>query len=121
MCIPKFEDTVVWITVWLTITRTGFKRFYIDTLHCFALGKHVAKSLRWLHDAMADKAAPIVSKRVDDFRERTQPQLGKVHDPWVHNYIYSKAKEKSLIMSQRNSDGNKPYKSLLPIFVFIAE
>ena len=44
-------------------------------------GKHVAKSLRWLHDAMADKAAPIVSKRVDDFRERTQPQLGKVHDP----------------------------------------
>ena len=23
----------------------------------------------------------MVSKRLDDFRERTQPQLGKVHDP----------------------------------------
>ena len=28
-----------------------------------------------------EKASHIVSKRVDDFRERTQPQLGKVHDP----------------------------------------
>lgn len=27
------------------------------------------------------KKAPIVSKRLDDFRERTQPQLGRVHDP----------------------------------------
>ena len=27
------------------------------------------------------KKAHIVSKRLDDFRERTQPQLGKVHDP----------------------------------------
>jgi len=28
-----------------------------------------------------EKGATIVSKRVDDFRERSQPQLGKVHDP----------------------------------------
>ena len=28
-----------------------------------------------------EKATKIVSKRVDDFRERTQPQLGQVHDP----------------------------------------
>ena len=28
-----------------------------------------------------EKTTKIVSKRVDDFRERTQPQLGKVHDP----------------------------------------
>ena len=27
------------------------------------------------------KKAPIVSKCLDDFRERTQPQLGQVHDP----------------------------------------
>ena len=29
------------------------------------------------------KSAPIVSQRVDSFRERTQPQIGKVHDPIV--------------------------------------
>ena len=27
------------------------------------------------------KKAHVASKRLDDFRERTQPQLGKVHDP----------------------------------------
>ena len=27
------------------------------------------------------KKAHVVSKRLDDFRERIQPQLGKVHDP----------------------------------------
>ena len=29
----------------------------------------------------SDKAAQIVSKRVDDFRERNIPQVGVVHDP----------------------------------------
>ena len=29
----------------------------------------------------SEKSSHIVSKRVDDLRERTQPQLGKVHDP----------------------------------------
>ncbi|XP_013406172.1 EF-hand domain-containing family member B-like [Lingula anatina] len=39
------------------------------------------KSLKWLHELQSEKAAKIVSKRVDDFRERTEPQLGQVHDP----------------------------------------
>jgi hypothetical protein len=29
----------------------------------------------------SEKAAHIVSKRLEEFRERTQPELGKVHDP----------------------------------------
>jgi len=44
-------------------------------------GKEVKKTLRWLHQTQTEKASQVVSKRVDDFRERTQPQLGKVHDP----------------------------------------
>ncbi len=31
--------------------------------------------------SLSAKKAPVISKRLDDFRERTQPQLGKVHDP----------------------------------------
>jgi len=44
-------------------------------------GIHVRKTLKWLHETQSAKAAQIVSKRVDAFRERTQPQLGRVHDP----------------------------------------
>lgn len=44
-------------------------------------GRLVRKTLQWLHDARCEKVTPIVAKRVDDFRERTQPQLGQVHDP----------------------------------------
>ena len=44
-------------------------------------GKQVKRTLHWIHDERCEKAAPIISKRVDDFRERTQPQLGQVHDP----------------------------------------
>ena len=55
-------------------------RFGIPTPHDNA-GKEVKKTMYWLTDARSERAAPIVSKRVDDFRERTQPQLGKVHDP----------------------------------------
>ncbi|XP_070570083.1 EF-hand domain-containing family member B-like [Ptychodera flava] len=55
-------------------------RFGVPTPHDND-GRHVKKTLKWLHDAQAEKAAKIVSKRVDDFRERTQPQLGQVHDP----------------------------------------
>jgi hypothetical protein len=29
----------------------------------------------------SEKAAHIVPRRLEEFRERTQPQLGKVHDP----------------------------------------
>ncbi|XP_077997743.1 EF-hand domain-containing family member B-like [Glandiceps talaboti] len=44
-------------------------------------GRHVKKTLKWLHDEQSRKTTKIISKRVDDFRERTQPQLGQVHDP----------------------------------------
>jgi hypothetical protein len=44
-------------------------------------GKQVRTALHWLTDSRAEKATPVVSKRLDDFRERTQPQLGMVHDP----------------------------------------
>jgi hypothetical protein len=44
-------------------------------------GRNVQKTMKWLHDVNAEKHTPIVSKRADDFRERTQPQLGTVHDP----------------------------------------
>jgi len=50
-------------------------------------GRHVRCTLKWVHDAKSESATPIVSKRVDEFRERTQPQLGKVHDPYVKYYI----------------------------------
>ena len=30
---------------------------------------------------LSAKAAPIVAKRIDNFRERTQAQVGQVHDP----------------------------------------
>lgn len=44
-------------------------------------GSGVKSALHWLHLARSEKAAQLVSKRVDEFRERNQPQLGKVHDP----------------------------------------
>ena len=44
-------------------------------------GRHVRNTLKWVHSAKSEAATPIVSKRVDEFRERNQPQLGKVHDP----------------------------------------
>ena len=44
-------------------------------------GRHVRSTLKWLHDTRCERMTPVVAKRVDDFRERTQPQLGQVHDP----------------------------------------
>ena len=44
-------------------------------------GRCVRKTLKWHFDSQCERNAPVVAKRVDDFRERTQPQLGKVHDP----------------------------------------
>ncbi|XP_068752255.1 EF-hand domain-containing family member B-like [Montipora capricornis] len=55
-------------------------KFGVETPHNND-GIHVQKSLKWLHETQQEKTTKIVSKRVDDFRERTQPQLGKVHDP----------------------------------------
>lgn len=55
-------------------------KFGVETPHNND-GIHVRKTLKWLHETQQEKATKIVSKRVDDFRERTQPQLGQVHDP----------------------------------------
>ncbi|XP_075684731.1 EF-hand domain-containing family member B [Rhinoderma darwinii] len=55
-------------------------RFGIETPH-FNDGRNVARSLRWLQEMKMNEAANIVSKRVDNFRERSQHQLGKVLDP----------------------------------------
>lgn len=55
-------------------------KFGIPTPHNNA-GIKVKKTLKWLHETQQEKATKIVSKRVDDFRERSQPQLGQVHDP----------------------------------------
>ncbi|KAM3928615.1 EF-hand domain-containing family member B [Leptodactylus fuscus] len=55
-------------------------RFGIETPH-FNDGRNVARSLKWIQEMKKNEAANIVSKRVDDFRERSQHQLGKVLDP----------------------------------------
>ena len=61
----------------------GFDRnssFGIPTPHAND-GRHVRKTMKWLIDDISENAGSLVSKRVEDFRERTQPQLGKVLDP----------------------------------------
>ncbi|XP_066571800.1 EF-hand domain-containing family member B [Amia ocellicauda] len=55
-------------------------QFGIKTTH-YNDGRNVSKSLHWLHDLQTLKGAKLVSKCSDDFRQRTQPQIGKVHDP----------------------------------------
>jgi len=55
-------------------------KFGIPTPHDNT-GLHLKKTLKWLHESEQEKATKIVSKRVDEFRERTQEQLGQVHDP----------------------------------------
>ncbi|XP_041732463.1 EF-hand domain-containing family member B isoform X1 [Coregonus clupeaformis] len=55
-------------------------RFGIPTPH-HNDGRSVSKSLHWLCDTQKHNSAKFVSQRCDDFRERTQPQVGKVHDP----------------------------------------
>jgi hypothetical protein len=44
-------------------------------------GKTIKRSMDWVTDTMAKTATPMVNKRVDDFRERSQHQIGQVHDP----------------------------------------
>ncbi|PKU48434.1 ef-hand domain-containing family member b [Limosa lapponica baueri] len=61
----------------------NFSKFFVygkETPH-FKDGRNVSKSLNWLCDLESKKAAKIVSKRSDDFKEKFQPQLGKVLDP----------------------------------------
>uniref|UniRef100_A0A8V0XCM0 EF-hand domain family member B n=1 Tax=Gallus gallus TaxID=9031 RepID=A0A8V0XCM0_CHICK len=52
----------------------------IETPH-FEDGRNVSKSLNWLYDWQMKRAAKTVSKRIDDFKEKFQPQIGKVLDP----------------------------------------
>ncbi|NXY19803.1 EFHB protein, partial [Atrichornis clamosus] len=52
----------------------------METPH-FEDGRNTAKSLDWVFDLEAKRAANIVSKRSDDFKEKYQPQIGKVFDP----------------------------------------
>ncbi|XP_019618184.1 PREDICTED: EF-hand domain-containing family member B-like [Branchiostoma belcheri] len=63
---------------WSKIPKTSM--FGVETPHDVD-GRNVRKTLKWLHDVESERATKIVSKRVDDFRERTQPQLAMVHDP----------------------------------------
>ncbi|XP_078092130.1 EF-hand domain-containing family member B isoform X2 [Mustelus asterias] len=44
-------------------------------------GRLTAKALRWLTEVQQQKSAKIISKKVDDFREKTHHQVGKVFDP----------------------------------------
>ncbi|NXT81158.1 EFHB protein, partial [Zapornia atra] len=52
----------------------------IETPH-FTDGRRVSKSLNWVYDLQSKRAANIVSKRSDDFKEKFQPQIGKALDP----------------------------------------
>ncbi|KAM4882435.1 EF-hand domain-containing family member B [Thomomys bottae] len=54
--------------------------FGVPTPH-YNNGKGMAKSLYWLHELQMKKGSKIVSKRVDDFKEKFQHKLGKVLDP----------------------------------------
>lgn len=63
---------------WSKVARES--TFGVETPH-FNDGRLTKSSLGWLHDKKMERGAKIVSKRVDDFRERNHPQLGKVHDP----------------------------------------
>ncbi|KAJ7985431.1 hypothetical protein DPEC_G00351970 [Dallia pectoralis] len=55
-------------------------RFGVATPH-YNDGRNVSKTLSWSGYNQKGLNAHLVSKRCDDFRERTQPQIGKVHDP----------------------------------------
>ncbi|XP_076868516.1 EF-hand domain-containing family member B isoform X2 [Brachyhypopomus gauderio] len=44
-------------------------------------GYSAARSFQWLCDTQKHYSAKFVPKQCDNFRERTQPQIGKVHDP----------------------------------------
>ncbi|KAK1806369.1 hypothetical protein P4O66_004886 [Electrophorus voltai] len=55
-------------------------RFGVTTPHRND-GYNASRSFQWLCDTQKHYSAKLVLKRCDNFRERTQPQIGKVHDP----------------------------------------
>ena len=64
--------------VWTKIKKTDV--FGVETPHSND-GGHVKNSLLWSDDVKNNNTLTVVSKRLDDFKERTQPKLGEVHDP----------------------------------------
>ncbi|XP_069769318.1 EF-hand domain-containing family member B isoform X2 [Narcine bancroftii] len=46
-------------------------------------GRMAAKSLHWLTEVQQQKSAKVISKKIDDFREKTHHQVGKGLDPIV--------------------------------------
>ncbi|XP_072108113.1 EF-hand domain-containing family member B isoform X1 [Mobula birostris] len=65
---------------WSRISKES--AFGIETPY-FSDGRLAAKSLRWLTELQQQKSAKIVSKKIDDYREKTRHQVGKVLDPIV--------------------------------------
>ncbi|XP_006161930.1 EF-hand domain-containing family member B isoform X2 [Tupaia chinensis] len=57
-----------------------FNLYGVPTPH-FNDGRTMAKTLYWLHELQMKRGAKIVSKRVDDFKEKFQHKLGRVLDP----------------------------------------
>ncbi|XP_042759420.1 EF-hand domain-containing family member B isoform X1 [Panthera leo] len=57
-----------------------FNLYGVPTPH-FNDGRAMAKTLYWLHELQMKRGAKVVSKRVDDFKEKFQHQLGRVLDP----------------------------------------
>ncbi|KAJ8789684.1 hypothetical protein J1605_004818 [Eschrichtius robustus] len=57
-----------------------FNLFGIPTPH-FNDGRNMAKTLHWLHELQMKRGAKVVSKRVDDFKEKFQHKLGRILDP----------------------------------------
>jgi hypothetical protein len=44
-------------------------------------GRNMWRNIHWHYTDRCEKTTPITSKRLEDYRERYQPQLGKVLDP----------------------------------------
>lgn len=44
-------------------------------------GAMTYKSLKWVHELESQKAAKVINKRLDDWREKFQDQLGMPRDP----------------------------------------
>ncbi|KAM9187410.1 EF-hand domain-containing family member B [Dugong dugon] len=57
-----------------------FGLYGVPTPH-FNDGRTMAKTLYWLHELQMKRGAKVVSKRVDDFKEKFQHKLGGVLDP----------------------------------------
>ncbi|KAG8516237.1 EF-hand domain-containing family member B, partial [Galemys pyrenaicus] len=57
-----------------------FNLYGVPTPH-FNDGRNMAKTLHWLQEMQMKRGAKIVSKRVDDFKEKFQHKLGRVLDP----------------------------------------